>query len=417
VFQLVDELLVECVHREEGCTHICQRQLLASHLRDECTYSEVPCPERDCAGRMLRKDIDTHMDDKHKGRPKNEPSSEEEHISELVSCVFQFQSMLVLKDEVQSCESLSCPQSRNGCPFTTTDAYILSSHTTSCAYHGLKEFFGMSAARHASLVEQNVLLRHRVSALEASVQILRREMEAVRRTLGPWFRMETAAAHQAVRIGYNGLHPRSQTSVQPDVASPLVEDGSNQGGLAAIAATGAGGEVLSSAEMLASYFPSFGSGDTGSTSNIPDTHNRGPHWSTLPSSAPERMNQGLHETYPLNLGFPPMRTPMLPHLAPQAPTSRAMHAPGSIVTIPQLSSLITPLDLGNTLEGTLNGLHDNVLGLATGVDSLSRRSEIALANESLRFGEEIMSLRAGINGLRMQVRRAWRFPFWGGLAN
>jgi len=80
-----------------------------------------------------------------------------------------------------------------------------------------------------------------------------------------------------------------------------------------------------------------------------------------------------------------------------------MHPQGSIVTIPQLSSLITPLDLGNTLEDTLNGLRDNVLGLAAGVDSLSRRSEIALANESLRFGEEIMSLRAGINGLRMQV--------------
>jgi len=94
-------------------------------------------------------------------------------------------------------------------------------------------------------------------------------------------------------------------------------------------------------------------------------------------------------------GFPPIRA------APATP--RPMYAPSNIVTVPHLSSVVAPLDLGTTVEGTVNGLRESVLALAAGVDSLGRRSEIALTNESFRFGEEIMSLRASINGLRMQV--------------
>jgi hypothetical protein len=64
---------------------------------------------------------------------------------------------------------------------------------------------------------------------------------------------------------------------------------------------------------------------------------------------------------------------------------------------------VAPLDLGTNLVGTLEGLRESVVGVAGGVDSLGRRSEIALANETLRLGEEVISLRAGVHGLRMQV--------------
>jgi len=111
----------------------------------------------------------------------------------------------------------------------------------------------------------------------------------------------------------------------------------------------------------------------------------------------ERQEEGdVHaEAFEDRLGFPPMRA------APATP--RPMYAPSNIVTVPHLSSVVAPLDLGRTVEGTVNGLRESVLALAAGVDSLGRRSEIALTNESFRFGEEIMSLRASINGLRMQV--------------
>lgn len=56
MLKLVDELLVECSQRQEGCTHICQRQLLASHLKDSCQYVHVPCSDVECDQVVLRKD-------------------------------------------------------------------------------------------------------------------------------------------------------------------------------------------------------------------------------------------------------------------------------------------------------------------------------------------------------------------------
>lgn len=61
----MDELLVECVHCEQGCDYTCQRQLLSAHLGKECAYEDVPCTEEGCIDRVLRKDMETHMKVKH----------------------------------------------------------------------------------------------------------------------------------------------------------------------------------------------------------------------------------------------------------------------------------------------------------------------------------------------------------------
>ncbi|KAM6502060.1 hypothetical protein JOM56_002037 [Amanita muscaria] len=357
---LVDELAVECTHREEGCTHVCQRQLLPAHLREECAYSEVLCPESDCEERMLKKDVNAHTEDKHKGRARDKASSEE------------------IRKGNSNSERQSCPQSHNGCLFSTMEMDALSDHITSCPFYGIKEFLEISAARHASLLEQNVLLRHRVVALETSVQVLRREMETVRRVLGPWFRAE------------NSNHT-AQTNV---ASSSPIREGSNQSELAT---TESVRDPSSGTDTLASYFlPQAAGAPSQQMSDATGRHRR-----AMVSSL-GHMNQGLHESYPM-LGYHPMRSPLMPHVAPQASTTWPIPAAGDTVAIPQLLSMIAPLDLGNSLEGTLTGLRDSVLTLAAGVDSLGRRSEIAVTNESLRFGEETMSLRASIHGLRMQV--------------
>lgn len=61
--QLVDELVVECPQRLEGCSQNLQRQLLASHIKDACQYVQVPCPEGECDQVVLRKDIREHAHD------------------------------------------------------------------------------------------------------------------------------------------------------------------------------------------------------------------------------------------------------------------------------------------------------------------------------------------------------------------
>lgn len=64
---------------------------------------------------------------------------------------------------------------------------------------------------------------------------------------------------------------------------------------------------------------------------------------------------------------------------------------------------IAPLNLTTSLEGSLAGLRESLVTVAASVDSMGRRNEIALSNEVMRLGEEIMSLRANVHGLRMQV--------------
>jgi hypothetical protein len=57
--------VVECVHKSSGCKHVCQRQLLAIHLRDECVYGQVECSEPECGVIVTRSQLEEHRREKH----------------------------------------------------------------------------------------------------------------------------------------------------------------------------------------------------------------------------------------------------------------------------------------------------------------------------------------------------------------
>ena len=48
---------MKCSNEPLGCTHTCQRQLLRSHLREDCEYVQVACSEEGCEELVLRKDV------------------------------------------------------------------------------------------------------------------------------------------------------------------------------------------------------------------------------------------------------------------------------------------------------------------------------------------------------------------------
>jgi len=197
----------------------------------------------------------------------------------------------------------TCPHAGIGCPYR--GPLNVSEHLGTCPYESLKGFLGMNTARMSLLTEQNMLLRHRVDTLESTVFTLRREMNAAKNALGPWFR--SGGVGNELRMGLQ--------------ATSAAGEGTGDGN-----------------DELAPYFPSEEVG---------------------------RRTSGVSEG--------------------------------------MYGGVIAPLDLGTTLEGTLVGLRESMVGLAAGVDSAGRRSEIALANETLRLGEEMMSVRAQMHGLRMQV--------------
>lgn len=55
---MVDELLVECPHHEDGCDHVTSRGDIVSHVRKYCGYTEVECPDAACQMKVRRKDIE-----------------------------------------------------------------------------------------------------------------------------------------------------------------------------------------------------------------------------------------------------------------------------------------------------------------------------------------------------------------------
>lgn len=119
----------------------------------------------------------------------------------------------------------------------------------------------------------------------------------------------------------------------------------------------------------------------------------------------ENGGDGIREGDPFAGYFPTIGDfgGLLSHHGAFAQQQQQGGGPGGLQINPGAVTRVAPLDLGTTLIGTLEGLRESVVGVAAGIDSLGRRSEIALANESLRLGEEVVSMRGAVHGLRMQV--------------
>jgi hypothetical protein len=183
------------------------------------------------------------------------------------------------------------------------------------------------------------------------LEMFRREMGAVKGALGPWFRVAGGRTH-------NYYSAEMPSGVQPLTASTSHAASPGEGPYGYGYAHGYSPPTVDS---LAPYFPS-------EAEEHPVRRPRG----------------GLHRAGAASMGGQP-------------------HEGAYGFGPPPHAYTIAPLDLSTTLEGTLGGLRESVVGLAAGVDSMGRRQEIALTNETMRLGEEVGGLRAGVHGLRMQV--------------
>lgn len=65
--------------------------------------------------------------------------------------------------------------------------------------------------------------------------------------------------------------------------------------------------------------------------------------------------------------------------------------------------MVAPLNLSTTVEGSLVGLRESLVTLSAALESQGRRLDLALTTEGLRVNEEVGSLKAVVQGLRMQV--------------
>jgi hypothetical protein len=244
-----------------------------------------------------------------------------------------------LSRHIESCPSviIACIHDKHGCSWKgqRSSADI---HSSSCAYQALKGFFSIYDTRMSDLVEENLLLKRQIEALEGSLRALQTTLRHITTSLGPWYQAQVTNHEPRIDV----------YSPAPLVSSVASEDSS-------------------------------------------DPYQLLPHPIAQSDQFGFEQDQSASfsgQLRPQSIGF--WEPPPFHHIA---------HSNAR----PVAQNLIAPLNLSTTLEGSLSGLRESMLTLATSVDSLARRTDISMTNESRRLNEEIMSLRASMQGLRMQV--------------
>ncbi|KAF9051199.1 hypothetical protein BDZ89DRAFT_528402 [Hymenopellis radicata] len=357
---LVDELLVRCP--SEGCDHVCQRDLLHGHLLDACQFVLVPCPDKSCTQSVQRHSSEgvkcIHTPVVCSTCESEIAFSEyEEHCSTCADSSIVCEhcdSELRRADQeshLASCQSapISCVHSSHGCLWAG-QRRSLESHTPTCPYEAIKGFLTLHSTNMTALQEENALLRAKVDALQGHIRSSNRDLQAVKSALGPWYMH--SAARPSSELPIHIQHHVASTSSHHD-SSTMTSTGSPSEGPG----------------TFASYFPPESPASTSSPNSGQPNH-----------TPQERRN--AQRTSP-NISY---------NWDPASLTSRSV-----------ARDVVAPIDLSTTLEGSLNGLRESMVTLTTTVESLGRRNEIALTNETLRLNEEIMSIRAHMHGLRMQV--------------
>jgi hypothetical protein len=341
--------VVECVHLAEGCLYTCQRHHLAHHLLDSCPYREVQEQDQEF---ILSKEPSSHTPENHSN---DDP---EEHMQKvnIIKLVVLFSYYIILT---------TCSQSRN----SIKSLSVSSAQVTSQAHYSASRSTADTtpSPSFAALAEQNIILRKRVEGLEGTLHGFKREMIAMKRALGPWYQLVDgtgtgAAGYYSVELPI-GVQPSSASSSNGNSSDSSPEASTRPEVTSAYRhSISSPATAIPSVDLLASFFPS-------------DSE----EFETVRGPAPTRSHRTSSNMDSHVIG--------------------SFHSHHAYTQSP----MIAPLNLSTTLEGSLHGLRESVVGLAASVDSMGRRHEMALTNETARMAEEVGGLRAGLHGLRMQV--------------
>ena len=388
----MDELHVECPQRSFGCSYTCQRQWLATHVKDECQFVEVRCYQDQCEEVVLRKDVGKHTDTCERRMVQCEAcGARVQFINLQVSPWKQLLDMSIswqlwkshyalcpaedaacpdcdtvlprgdMSNHASNCleRVVSCEQAVHGCSWTGPRRALSTLHQHQCPYEAIKGFFALNVTRMSALETENTALRWRVEELENALRSTSRDLQTVKLALGPWFRPD--GSHVPLR-------PSPPSEPAPRVYAR---------------------RRLSNALNSAMFGLSQDSRSSVDPDGVEPTPQPSPATSPLPAD-------------PFAQFFPP----------PNNQSSQSLH-PSDAFALGQLAdvnyprtapnSQVAPLNLNTTLEGSLMSLRSSVITLAASLDSETRRHDIALTTESLRVNEEVMSLRAIVQGVRMQV--------------
>lgn len=363
-------MVVECPQRPAGCTYTCQRLLLPAHINDSCEYVEVACSHKGCGKQVLRRDFTCH-------RHNDESEDEEPTVS---GHGLEASLLLGPTDTTNHTDSASL----------TSQAHREQEATGSTSPSSTSN----SVQSEDPLRVENALLKHRISALEGVVNILRHEMQAVKHALGPWYSEDDASFNSVApgsgissdgEYGHSGdsqfTSPSGSARPEPSSQSPIQP--SRLSHSRAPSAT----EVTETID-LASYFPPAEDEDVYSPDFLRSA-------TQYPAAGHPHRPQ-VHLAGP-NVAAPAAYIPPTPYNV----TSRPVPPYTSPGLAPNLALAVPPLDPSQPLPATLADLHGMLVSLAGALGALGS----ARAQDALHTNEELRSVRAGMHGLRMQVSR------------
>ncbi|KAF9231721.1 hypothetical protein BU15DRAFT_82065 [Melanogaster broomeanus] len=205
---------------------------------------------------------------------------------------------------------------------------------------------------------ENTTLKQKDEALEGIVHVMQREIQSFKTILGPWYR--------------SGMSP----------GVPRVQDDSTCQGFAGPSTSwtvSQRAQALFASDSFDTILPSSHTTDA--------EHDALAAYFPVPSSdvvyGPHHHNR-MH-AHRASVGMIDM---------PAHPVQRSL----------PLTPAVAPLNLSTSLEGSFVGLREAVAAVSASVDSLARRNDIALTNESMRTNEEVGSLKYAVHGTRPQVR-------------
>ncbi|KAF9232747.1 hypothetical protein BU15DRAFT_67207 [Melanogaster broomeanus] len=310
-------------------THTCQRQLLESHVKDTCQYVTVPRPEEGCDQSILRRDRGNRVDIcVHRSTQCDGCSVPVKHAAlndHNLEC-----SSKTSHDHTTACPevTVSCIHADNGCSWTGPRRELSELHIPSCSYQSINGFFAISSTRMSTHSAENTI-----------VHVMQREIQSLKTILGPWYRC--------------GASP----------GGPRVQDDSTFQGFS-------GPSTSRTVSRCAQALFASDSFDT----ILPSSHTTDAEHDTLAAYFPLPSSDAVYEPHHHNR--------MHAHRASLGRTDMPAHPVQRSLL---LTAAVAPLNLSTSLEGFLVGLRESIAAVSASVDSLSRRDDIALTNESMRI--------------------------------
>ncbi|CAG8499185.1 17974_t:CDS:2 [Funneliformis caledonium] len=193
IVNMVNELLVYCPNKNDGCLYQGQRQLLNFHLQEECLFTKLECRNEECREMILKKDLSKHMESCIARMVKCESCKEIVSLSTLeghkitcpvnnIECPYchttRIQPEHTLHLEECPDKYVTCRHAEFGCVWKGRQ-HDLSVHIGSCSYEPLKEFFKMYKQRNYALEQENQQLKTKFQDLRNTVDFLEGQVSAI----------------------------------------------------------------------------------------------------------------------------------------------------------------------------------------------------------------------------------------------